>query len=82
MKSETFGLEIEIRVLKPGAYSQAELACYKHEQSGIPDINSLRSLLDACLPAGEAHIRESLARLENEIHTKEDKERHKALADG
>ncbi len=74
MKNETYGLEIKIRVMKPGTYSQDELACYSHDQSGVPDIDSLRSLLDACLPAGEAHIRESLGRLEREIWDKKKEE--------
>ena len=81
-KNESFALEIRIRVMKPGLYSPDELACYTHDQSGIPDINSIRSLLDACLPAGERHIRESLERLEQEIWDKELAEKEKALADG
>lgn len=72
---ETYAIEINITVRSPGAYSTRTLAEYKHDQSGLPGIADVRSLMSQLIPAGTEHIYDSLDRLEMDLLEKAEAEK-------
>ena len=67
VEKETYAVEISIKVKVPGNYGQRTLATYDHDQAGLANLDAVQSLMDQGIPAGEAHIRECLARHEQQL---------------
>ena len=77
---DTYSIEIKIAVKAPGTYGKRTLAEYEHDQSGLPGIDDVRSLMSQLLPAGTEHIYDSLTRLEMRLLMEDEEKKAKDAA--